>query len=175
MAGYCGYSKSNNAVAAEREGKFPKSKWTKSMILAKLSQQMETDSIKYISLSKKPLAYLKYLCLESNEWHHTSSWYLTTDYYEVQDMSDWSTEAIEESYQNWSKYMDQQKAEKKAEAEKKPSQYECEFLVWSGSRNHPKATAYIEIGEIKGSWFYSSYGKKSINANGFKIIREITK
>lgn len=174
MAGYYGYSKSNNAVAAERDHKYPKSRWTKAMIMYELSLQMETDSIKYISLSRKPLAYLKYLCLESNEWHHTSSYYLTTDYYEVIDMSDWSTEAIEESYHNWCEYMAQQKVEKKAEAEKKPSQYECEFLVWSGSKRHPKATAYTEIGEIKGNWFYSSYGKKSINANGFKIIREIT-
>lgn len=58
MAGYHGYSKSNNAVQAERDHKYPKSRWTKAMIMYELSLQMETDSIKYISLSKKPLAYI---------------------------------------------------------------------------------------------------------------------
>ena len=100
---------------AERDHKYPKSKWTKAMIMYELSLQMETNSIKYVSLSKKPLAFLKYLCLETNEWHHTSSYYLTTDYYEVRGMSDWSTEDIEESYQNWCEYMAEKKAEKKAE------------------------------------------------------------
>ena len=39
MAGYCGYSKSNNAVQAERNNKFPKSKWTKELILKVLSEE----------------------------------------------------------------------------------------------------------------------------------------
>lgn len=67
MAGYQGYSKSNNAVMAEEEGKFPLTKAIKE--LAKEAGITQ----------KKARAILKEL--GPTEWHHTSKMYNRTDYY----------------------------------------------------------------------------------------------
>jgi hypothetical protein len=64
MAGYNGYSKSNNAIEAEQEGKFPAS------ILAK-KLKVKTEAIKAL--------------LKPCEWHHTSNWYNRTDYYDMEE------------------------------------------------------------------------------------------
>ena len=61
MAGYNGYSKSNNAVDAENCGRFPATR------LAKLLN-VSVDAIRQV--------------LEPSEWHHTSSWYNETNYYD---------------------------------------------------------------------------------------------
>lgn len=62
MAGYSGYSKSNNAVSAEADGKFPAS-----VVAKKL---------------KIPIDFLKEK-FEPTEWHHTSARYNKTDYYDL--------------------------------------------------------------------------------------------
>ena len=50
----------------------------------------------------------------------------------------------------------------------------CCFLVWSGTRKHPKATQEESTGTIRGLWFYSDTGiKKNINSNGFRIIEKL--
>lgn len=62
MAGYNGYSKSNNAIDAERDYKYPKS-------------------------TAKRLLGLKDSAFGSPcEWHHTSMWYNRTDYYDLRDL-----------------------------------------------------------------------------------------
>lgn len=60
MAGYCGYSKSNNAIDAENNGKFPAS------ILARRIG-VTTNAIRSL--------------LTPVEYHHTSKMYNATDYY----------------------------------------------------------------------------------------------
>jgi len=64
MAGYVDFSKSNNAVAAENEGRFPASTLARKL-------KVKTAAIKEL--------------LKPCEWHHTSSWYNTTDYYDIED------------------------------------------------------------------------------------------
>ena len=172
MAGYCGYSKSNNAVQAERNNKFPKSKWTKELILKVLSEEVEENDEKFQFLANKPAAFLKDFLLVSYEWHHTSSYYNCTEYYEVRDLYSWTLSEIQEQFEIYQAAKRAEKQEKAARKEE-TSIYECEFLVWSGTRKHPKAETIRETGEIKGNWFYSSYGKKLITANGFKILREV--
>lgn len=61
MAGYAGYSKSNNAIAAEAEGRFPAS-----VLARKLG--VKTGAIKAL--------------MSPGEWHHTSKRYNVTDYYD---------------------------------------------------------------------------------------------
>lgn len=64
MAGYFGFSKSNNAVDAELSGLFPAS------VLAK-KIGVSTAAIKSL--------------MEISEWHHTSSYYNKTNYYSLED------------------------------------------------------------------------------------------
>ena len=60
MAGYCGYSKSNNAIDAEQEDKFN---------ATQLAEKLGCSS-----------AAIKQF-LTPHEWHHTSCRYNETDYY----------------------------------------------------------------------------------------------
>jgi len=65
MAGYYGYSKSNNAISAEQEGKFPRSKVAKKLGI--------------------PSAWILEN-VKTNEYHHTSCKYNTTYYYDLEDV-----------------------------------------------------------------------------------------
>jgi hypothetical protein len=61
MAGYHNYSKSNNAIAAERAGRYPASKCAQ--------------------LLGVPIVWVQRQ--RTTEWHHTSARYNMTDYYEL--------------------------------------------------------------------------------------------
>jgi|GEM_PF-4536273 len=71
MAGYNGYSKSNNAIGAENDGRFPASK--------------------IASMLKVKAGAVKEL-LSAVEWHHTSKFYNITMYYSLEN----AEERIEE-------------------------------------------------------------------------------
>ena len=146
MAGYFEFSKSNNAVAAEESGRYP------ATTLGKL-------------LGVKPKA-IKAL-LTASEWHHTSSHFNKTDYYDAGE----AQERLEE-LKAWH--------EPKAGEIIHPG---CsgEFVDWSGTRNHPKATVVkfesLEVVE-KGDWFTFIIQvtpvmvrkiRKGRNTNGFKV------
>ena len=64
MPGYCEYSKSNNAVEAEEDHRFPISR------LCRL-YGLKTKSVKDL--------------VEPCEWHHTSKFYNEVDYYDARD------------------------------------------------------------------------------------------
>ena len=70
---------SNNAVAAYEDGKKPLSKWSKSKILDSLCVSEEEKK----KLKKYCLDTLRQYFLRYSEWHHTSSHYNCTDFYEV--------------------------------------------------------------------------------------------
>ena len=75
MAGYCGYSMSNNAVDAYNNGEKPISKWKKQDILSGI-QELDIDlQCDFAKLQKAPVKFLKELCLYQSSWHHTSSYY----------------------------------------------------------------------------------------------------
>ena len=63
MAGYSGYSKSNNAVHAERNGRFPAS------VLAK---KLGVKSAAIVAL------------IPTSEWHHVSKFFNTINYYDLE-------------------------------------------------------------------------------------------
>ena len=119
MAGYHGYSKSNNAVQAERNNKFPKSKWTKELILKVLSEEVEENDEKFQFLANKPAAFLKDFLLVSYEWHHTSSYYNCTEYYEVRDLYSWTLSEIQEQFEIYQAAKRAEKQEKAATRKKK--------------------------------------------------------
>lgn len=147
---------SNNAVLAYESGEKPISKWTKADIL---SVCKNVESEKLALLKKSQLKGLKRL-LKYSSWHHTSCHFNETDFYMV------DLETIEDST------IDELEQLLKVEKEKKPEQIKarCKYLEWSGTRKHPKATERVSDGYIQGNWFYTGTIKKSIMANGFKVL-----
>ena len=88
MSGYFGYSMSNNAVSAYRNGKKPLSKWTKKAILEALEEECEHGNVpnEALDLAKgMTVKELKEKVLECTEWHHTSKFYNRTDFYSVDE------------------------------------------------------------------------------------------
>lgn len=80
MAGYRGFSMSNNAVDAYNSGEKPFSKWTKSEIL----KEIESLNVKTFELFKKmKVKTLKDNFLYKSSWHHSSKFYNEVDFYSV--------------------------------------------------------------------------------------------
>lgn len=171
MAGYSGYSMSNDAVAAYESGEKPLSKWTKKEILTEILTRAEQQEIELHcsleQLEKLPAKTLKKVCLACCSWHHTSSFYNRTNFYDldVATIEELTDEKINAA-------MAEEKATKKVE--EKEEKWLCSFLVWSGTRTHPKASEFTEEGIVKGSWFIRKDGsKKKTTANGFKFIKKL--
>lgn len=171
MAGYNGFSMSNNAVAAYESGEKPLSKWTKADIIEAIENAVREDELtlncSMAKLKKAPVKILKYLCLSYSSWHHTSNHYNKTDFYSL-DID--SVERLTDERIN------NEIAESKSEKPTEPTEerWKCAFLEWSGTRKHPKATEVIEEGIVKGDWFIRTDGsKKKTTANGFRFIEKI--
>lgn len=178
MAGYKGYSMSNNAIAAYENGERPLSKWTKTDLLREVARVIEDDELLLTydpsELRVLPLAALRSALLSWSSWHHTSDHYNVTDFYTVNPVK---VEALtSEQIAFLAASAKEQAAEAKArkEAEKVGRPAFCRYLVWSGTRKHPKAETVEASGIIRGNWFFpeNGDGKKSVTANGFCIIRE---
>lgn len=169
MAGYNGFSMSNNAVTAYEDGEKPLSKWTKADILSAIEEQEIELKCSIEKLEKLPVKVLKRVGLSYSSWHHTSNHYNRTDFYslDVDRIQDLTDEKIDKLILNY-------KENKKAETKPLEEKWECAFLEWSGTRNHPKAKEVIEEGIVKGDWFYRKDGsKKKTTANGFKFLKQI--
>jgi hypothetical protein len=171
MAGYRGFSMSNNAVDAYSFGEKPISKWTKSAILDEIFCAAKNGEVTLhcdeALLKKSPAAFLKSACLTRSSWHHTSSYYNKTDFYSINlDSVEQLTDvALLEAMQK-----------KSAPVERKPEpeRWKCAFLEWTGTRKHPKATERIEVGTIDGTWFIRDDGsKKKTTATGFRFIERV--
>lgn len=171
MAGYCGYSMSNNAVQAYADGERPFSRWTKKEILEIIEDMMKTKELTLLcsmeKLRKTPAEVLKNACLSYSSWHHTSNHYNRTDFYSVspEKIARLTDELLEEKIK-------ESKAEK--EEKEKEEKWRCVFLEWGGTRRHPKATEITEDGIVKGDWFIRANGqKKKTTANGFRFLEKL--
>lgn len=159
MAGYHGYSMSNNAVAAYSQGEQPYSKWTKSDILAEIPSELK-DVAKQLTVAE-----LKALFLHRTSWHHTSSHFNRTDFYSV-DSDGITAEQITAII------ADRKPAEKKETVLVKAKVH---YLTWEGTRKHPKAVEHIGYAVLNDKWAFTLDGKKSRSANGFRIIETYVK
>ena len=169
MAGYNGFSMSNNAVAAYEDGEKPLSKWTKADIFDTIKDTEIEFKCSIEKLRKLPVKVLKEVCLRYSSWHHTSNHYNKTDFYslDINRIESLTDEKIDE-------LLIECKANKKTNDIPLEERWECAFLEWSGSRKHPKATEVIEEGVVKGVYFYRKDGsKKKTTANGFRFIKKL--
>lgn len=171
MAGYRNFSMSNNAVSAYESGERPFSKWTKKDILEEISQMTAEEELSlncdFEQLKKVPAQPLKELCLSYSSWHHTSSHFNKTDFYSIDadKIGNLTNERIAAEIAKWKKQNSQKPIEVK---------WKCAFLEWGGTRKHPKPKEIIEIGTVKGDYFYREDGsKKKTTANGFRFIEKV--
>lgn len=169
MAGYNGWSMSNNAVDAYENGEKPLSKWRKSDILEAIEESEIELKCSIEKLRKLPVKILKEVCLRYSSWHHTSNHYNETDFYSldeerIENLTDAKIDELLIEY----------KANKNEEVKPTEEKWKCAFLEWGGTRKHPTATEIIEEGTVKGDWFYRKNGsKKKTTANGFRFIEKI--
>lgn len=162
MAGYHGFSMSNNAVEAYQHGEKPRSKWTKTAIIEELIEQEAPQEV-IDAARRTPLNVLRDVALMYSAYHHTSSYYNTTDFFSV-DAESVTVDLLIEKTEQYA----HDKSEKPATDE--PVMRKVHYLTWSGSRKHPKATDHEEVCEIRGQWAYTSNGKKLITGNGFRFM-----
>lgn len=177
-AGYYAFSMSNNAKSAYEKGKKPLSKWTKADIIS-AAQDLGCPEERLQWLKKQTLPFLKKLLLLTNEWHHTSSHYNITEFYEIDE------DKLMSDQEDWEEYVEIAKEDlpvksKKQEVVRKRGKFF--WITWEGTRNHPKARhhelldAYVEE---KGC-FYNVYDKdgnfvvkKKIDSNGTEFVEKV--
>lgn len=169
--GYVGHKKSVRAFNAEKEGRFPKSRFTKDKILSDI--ELSGATLEQLTLiSKAPVGALRDYFLESyGEWHHTGKYFRETDYYGVEFVPE---EFDEKDFIEFIKKFKKEEAlKRKQKKEEEGKRAFCKYLVWTRKNNSkPRPKEYREEGIIKGSWFYLDDGtKKSINSNGFEILK----
>jgi hypothetical protein len=112
MAGYDDFSKSNNAVAAERDGK---------MTAGRLAKAWHTTA-----------AVIKQV-FKTHEYHHTSSWFNCTNYYAKPHFAGFAEHIATV------RKIRALTAEAKGQARTFIAR-RVKWLEWSGSRAHPHAT-----------------------------------
>lgn len=167
MAGYNGYSMSNNAVTAYEFGEKPKSKWKKNQIMKEL-KEAGIEAEKLSAINKLSAKAVKKNFLYKSSWHHTSSHYNRTEFYSV------DTDKAEEIE------LDQIPHLEIAKEEPKQILYKANivYCTWEGTRNHPKCIKHkLErvLVEEKGCFYYFHNGKeiikKKIGSNGTVVTK----
>lgn len=156
MAGYCGWSMSNNALDCYDNNIRPKSTWTRSELLDEIK---ETYGEEIRDRAKKhTLGFLRDCFLSYDSWHHTGKHYRCTDFYRFDDgiKSDELENILNEV---------EVKEEKDIPV---PFPVKADWLEWSGSRNHPKSHEVKGFGRIVGNVFICTDGtRKRIDGKYF--------
>lgn len=100
MAGYDGYSMSNNARDAYEAGEKPLSKWTKKAIVEVVGADVINRNPQLKALKLKEL---RAIFLTQTAWHHTSKFYNETTFYAcrtLEDIAENTEDAIFDLYDN---------------------------------------------------------------------------
>lgn len=82
QAGYIGQSLSERAAAAYADGEAPRSKWTKSAMLAAIGQWCEDEGrvlVEDVSAMRRDEVFERFF--ERSSWHHTGAYARETDFY----------------------------------------------------------------------------------------------
>ena len=179
MAGYNGYSMSNNACDAYACGEKPYNQWLKSDVLDALKYEAEYTQEQLSQIRKYSAETVKTYFLTNTSWHHTSLYYNVTYFYDLNfNKLENEFSKVIEDLERIQEIIKEEKEEK--EKNKKTfTLAKVKYLEWYGTRKHPKADekeAYALI-DANRNWAYiyiNSYEvkKKSIISNGFKILEE---
>lgn len=165
-AGYSGYSKSNNAVDAERSGKFPSTEAARRTGLpAKFIQEIANWS-------------------SHGEWHHSSKYFNQVPYYDTNELIAWKEGdadlvsehgPFEQAFTAWKNAANI--------AKEKPAVIyfpaRVKWIEWAGTRNYPRPVEHDEEGATvvdAGGKFVTvklaagSQFKKGKETNGFEVF-----
>ncbi len=178
MAGYDGYSMSNNAVLAYDTGEKPISKWSKAVILEEIQEQIQDGYADGIELdfelvSKLTKDELIKIFLNQSSWHHTSSTYNKTYFYEVRIDEDTNNQAINNviAMREANKTIKQEKVE--------PTLYYANVAYgeWVGSFKNPKLVEFKAQAIIKENVAYllPNGKRKMINGKHFYILSKVVR
>lgn len=127
MAGYKGWSMSNNAVSAYENGEMPISKWSKKEIIKRIEEAVYYEEIELQcsleELKKLPLYFFKTYCLMYTSWHHTSKFYNETSFYSldfdyIEQLTDEDVEQKAEHYKKQRREHRVKRTAEEREAEK---------------------------------------------------------
>lgn len=173
MAGYSGYSMSNNAIAAYDDGEKPLAKWTKIEMLEEIERKIEEEetSLDFETIKKLHKEELKDIFLIYSSWHHTSKMYNRTEFFEI-SIDDVTNEKIQEAI------LERAEKPKPTKKEVIPFFYaDVIFKEWEGSKKYGK---FIEIESqaiIQGNnAFLLPYGnRKMVSGKYFKIKKQYTR
>lgn len=172
MAGYFGFSMSNNAVEAYDNGQRPLSRWTKGAILNLvkhiLADDLELDA-KLQLLKKFSVKNLKEYLLIDCGWHHTSKYYNETVFWELDKdkLHELTISDIERALE--------ENAKSKADYKKDIAVGVISVQEWGGTRRHPRFLGNTNhIGVIDGDWCFTEHGRFKISANKTNWIESFT-
>lgn len=135
MAGYNGYSMSNNAVDAYDHGAQPMSKWRKS------------DFVEYDEALKPfTLDFLRRHVLKYAEWHHTSSKYNRTDFYKIGEYDINDLKAAFETVKRMTHKIDKKAANKPFKVYATVAK-----AIWGGSSKYRKIIDHV-VYQVNEDW-----------------------
>ncbi len=155
MSGYHGFSKSNNAIQAEREDRYPASRIAK--------------------ILRIPTKFVEQECgfASGGEWHHTSKFYNLTSYYDLALIEDWKNGEREGCSEDFATALAEWKARQAPTTIQRYEECSGEYLEWSGTRNYRTARkiTFENLTVVrKGDWFTFPDGmRKRWDTGGFEI------
>ncbi len=161
MAGYRGYSMSNNAVMAYYNGERPISKWTKADII----EAIQGEEFEHMELARKLTASeLRFVFLRRTSWHHTGKLYNCTDFYSV-DVDEVTAEYLQY-------IIDHREPKRKAE-KPKPVKAFVRYGEWEGTRRHMRLEYYEAYAVIVGNVAHLENGHtKRTDGKHFTIVEK---
>lgn len=164
MAGYYGFSMSNNAVAAYESGEMPISKWRKATILDHCGD-------KAAMLSKLTVTELRSELLVYTGWHHTSKQYNRTEFYGFDEdaLETMTAEKIAEIIAV------RAPRERSPKAEPETITAEISYTVWEGSLRHPRPREMRETVTFRAGdkMISTTYGGRK-RMTSITVLRRVT-
>lgn len=169
-SGYNGYSMSNNAIKAYGENRKPLTKFDKYDVEDfndKLHDRGIEVKVKSLAAFKRLVKRYGY----TGEYHHTSAYCNATDFYDPDNVLDRSDRDLIYAINNCNKT-------NKKEITINRYKADFEYIIWTGTRKHPKANKqYLSnvIVEEKGKTYYvyddngNLIIKKQLYTNGTKM------
>lgn len=157
MAGYDGFSMSNNARAAYDSGKRPLSQ-IKAGDLATAGWHSTLTFAKWLARNGK---------WQPSEWHHTSKKFNTTDFYDPAELVEWWSELTAAEQEGL-----MQQFRKPAPQQESTHRVAGTYIEWSGSRRHPKPIKREFTGTLCGDWIQiDGGGRKKATGNHITFKR----
>ena len=168
MAGYNGWSMSNNAVECYDNNIKPMSKWKKNDILECVGEIYGIDVYKISN--KLNLAELKDTFLVYDSWHHTSNRFNKTSFYRFDDEKEIDVKFINNIISG------RVKKEKAVKIET-PNLYITALVKydqWEGSRNHPKKVTYETVVNYRSNDKLIDCGSHTKRLSSLTILKSVS-